>query len=121
MQPRCLAAPVIGAGTMTGAIDPMVATARTSCGSGPGGDVLYRLVVPAPTHVTVKLEASFDGILELRSACSGAPAIACNDDTGDAQHSQVSAFLSAGTYVVVVDTYEPRNAGTFTLQVVFGP
>lgn len=119
MLPRCQSAPLLGVGVTSGSLDPTVATARTSCGSGPGGDVLYRLVVPTTTHVTVKLEATFDGIVELRSACTGAQPIACNDDTGDALHSQVSAQLPAGTYFVVVDSYDPRNSGPFSLQVVF--
>ncbi len=119
MQPRCAAAPMLPVGTTTGNLDPTVATARTTCGSGPGGDVVYRLVVAAPTHVTVKLDAVFDGILELRADCTGGRVIACNDDTGDALHSQVAAHLAAGTYFVIVDSYDPRNAGPFSVQVLF--
>lgn len=120
MQTRCEAAPMLGAGVTTGALDPTVATARTTCGSGPGGDVVYRLVLPSTAHVTLKLEAVFDGILELRGECSGR-VLGCNDDSGDATHSQVAAHLSAGTYFVVVDSYDPRNAGPFSLQVILQP
>jgi hypothetical protein len=120
MQARCDAATILGAGTIVGNLDPTVATARTSCGSGPGGDVVYRLVVSRLSQVTIKLEATFDGILELRSGCSSG-VIACNDDTGDAVHSQIATPLQAGTYFLIVDTYEPRNAGGFTLQVIVEP
>lgn len=120
MQARCAAATPLGAGTIVGNLDPTVATARTTCGSGPGGDVVYRLVVQRPSFVTIKLEASFDGILELRSACTSG-VLACNDDTGDAVHSQIAMALAPGAYFVIVDTYEPRNAGSFALQVIIDP
>lgn len=120
MQARCDAAPVLGVGTIVGNLDPTLATARTTCGSGPGGDVVYRLLVQRPSQVTLKLEAAFDGILELRSACSSG-AIACNDDTGDAVHSQIATLLQPGAYFVVVDTYDPRSSGSFTLQVIVEP
>jgi hypothetical protein len=118
MQARCDAAPILGAGVTSGNLDPTIATARTTCGSGPGGDVVYRLAVPSASHVTLKLEAVFDGILELRADCSGGRVLGCNDDSGDAMHSQVAAYLSAGTYFVIVDSYDPRNAGPFHLQVI---
>lgn len=119
MQARCASAPMLQVGGITnGNLDPTIATARTTCGSGPGGDVIYRLVLDRTMHVTVKLEAAFDGILELRSACSSGPVLGCNDDTGDAVHSQVSAALAAGTYYVVVDSYDPRSSGPFTVQVI---
>lgn len=121
MQPRCASAPILGPGVTNGTLDPTVSTARTSCGSGPGGDVVYRMELQTAAQVTLKLEAVFDGILELRADCSGGRVVACNDDTGDAQHSQVDARLPAGTYWVVVDSYDPRSMGTYSLQLILLP
>ena len=120
MEQRCQTAPILTAGTVTGNLDPTVATARTSCGSGPGGDVVYRLVVQQPAQVTIKLEAIFDGILELRTGCSSG-VLACNDDTGDALHSLIATHLQPGAYFVIVDTYDARNSGAYTLQVIIEP
>lgn len=119
MQARCAAAPQLAVGTTSGTLEMATATARTSCGSGPGGDVVYQLQMRLPARVTIKLDATFDGILELRSGCSG-PVLACNDDTGDALHSMVTADLMPGTYYVIVDTYNDRLSGPFTIQVLVG-
>ncbi|MBI2893883.1 MAG: hypothetical protein HYY06_10050 [Deltaproteobacteria bacterium] len=118
MQARCAAAPQLAVGTTSGTLERTTATARTSCASGPGGDVVYQLQVQVPARVTIKLDATFDGILELRSGCSPGPVLACNDDTGDALHSMVSANLGPGTYYVIVDTYNERLAGPFSIQVL---
>lgn len=122
MQPRCDAAQMLMTGAMSGTLMSTVGTARTSCGGGgPGGDVIYRLIVTEPSALSIRLESTFDGVLELRSVCSGAGAIACNDDVGDTRHSQIDTHLAPGNYFLVVDAYSSSGAGTYTLQLTQTP
>ena len=42
--------------------------------------------------------------------------VACNDDHGGKDRSEVDVLLDAGTYFVFVDGHAPGDAGAFTLE-----
>lgn len=119
MTARCASAPSLTLGTTSGTLEPSVATARTSCGArGPGGDVVYRVVLAAPADVQILEQSQFDAVLELRTGCAtraGASVLQCTDDAQDRQHSAISVHLDAGTYYLVVDSFTVGTGGPFTL------
>jgi hypothetical protein len=123
MAPRCASAPVLGAETVEGILDPSVRTAAVTCGSrGPGGDMVYRFDAPTAGTVTLQLTAGFDLILELRAGCArGHEVLGCNDDYGDTRHSRVQAHLQPGSYYIIVDSYSAQGQGAFALQAEFQP
>ncbi len=123
MTARCASAPILTAGAHTGVIDPAVASASTSCGGGgPGGDTIYRLVVPQAATVRIRESSAFDAVLELRASCTaGARALACNDDAPDTRHAAIETHVAAGTYFLVVDSFWERSGGPFTLDVAIEP
>ena len=42
--------------------------------------------------------------------------VACNDDHGGKNRSEVDVVLDAGTYFVFVDGHAPQDAGAFSLE-----
>jgi hypothetical protein len=97
-----------------------------SCGEGRAPDVFYALTVPADGDVTVSTCAStgFDTVIAIfEGTCDEATEVACNDDApscGDGSQSSVTATLTAGEYIVIVDgnqvgTGAPTE-GFFTIE-----
>ena len=91
-----------------------------------GFDVVYSVFVPAGfTTLTAEItEATFDAVLEIRSACAAGAdpsPLACNDDQVGAPHLWPLASAPIGTpgstFYVIVDGYSPDAYGTFTLRI----
>jgi hypothetical protein len=58
-----------------------------------------------------------DAVLHVRSDCMDPGSeVACNDDHGSKERSEVDVVLDAGTYFVFVDGHEPADAGPFTIE-----
>lgn len=100
---------------------------NASCGSNPSGpERIYRWTPrssgPA-TLFTCGSATRFDSVIHLRSAACGGPEVACNDDacatgTSATQGSRLTPTVTAGqTYYIVVDGYNDRDSGAFSLTV----
>ena len=79
----------------------------------------YTFTLDAASDVTITLESSVDTFLYLlEGAGTGGTVVARNDDveTGNT-NSEVSKFLSAGTYTIEATTYREGITGEFTLTV----
>jgi hypothetical protein len=74
---------------------------RASCG-GTGGATVYRVDVPARSTLRIDASAEFRFALELRSACTGGPPVACVAPPG--HDGALRAEVEPGTYWLVVDT-----------------
>lgn len=93
------------------------------CGMTDGKELVFRLDVTEVSHVTIRLMASFDGVLYLRSGASAEGCIdrdaelACSDDEGQDNESLLELVLQPGAYFVVVDGRDDEDAGPFRLSV----
>ena len=87
--------------------------------SGRGYARYYGITLEQETEVTIDLESSVDTYLYLRSgdARSGT-ALHYNDDVESGNtDSRISETLGAGSYTIEATTYDPAEAGTFTLTI----
>ena len=91
---------------------------HASCGNrARSAEQVYSLRLTERRHVTVAVQAQYDSVVSLRSACArDSSEIACNDDANSQRASRVEADLDAGTYFVVVDGFDQGNSGQFTVQ-----
>jgi hypothetical protein len=96
-----------------------------TCG-GAAGEAVYRLVLTAPTSVSLDTRgSSFDTALYVRAgSCGGGREIGCDDDSGGVNHSSALGLgtLQPGTYFVFVDgfTVDPARGpdqGAYVLNV----
>lgn len=93
------------------------------CGVTDGKELVFRLDVAEASRVTIRLMASFDGVLYLRSGVSDEGCIdsdaelACNDDEGQENESLIELVLQPGSYFVIVDGRDNEDAGPFRLSV----
>lgn len=91
-------------------------------GGGRGVDRPYRLDVPQESRVQLHQESDYDGVIYVRRACGEAASeVACNDDAEDIQHARINTVLTAGTYYVFTDAYQPNGQGNYTLQADLAP
>lgn len=129
-EAACKAAPALALGqTVTGTTAGAGDRFTVSCGgrfdAQQSGDRVFRLALPTRQHVQLNLTTpNHDGVLAVRRACQDPPQMksvrdmeaACNNDSGNTQHSKIDTTLDAGTYYVVVDGHQGKNEGTFTLE-----
>ncbi len=109
------------AGTTTGANGY-----TTSCGGGSGPEVSYYFTT-CPAFAATQFSAStcgaatWDTILEQRSARRATPAAICDDDGCDVQRSIITGTLPAGAglHTVIVDGFGGAS-GAYTNTVRFG-
>lgn len=118
----------IGAADETGAMEwtvtgttvdatPLLAGTCAEVRTAP--EVVYVWTPPATGLATIDL-AGPDPLLHVRGACADPNTeLACNDDAGgDTLDSQVTVFAVAGEPMfVIADSYDPEEAGPFTLTV----
>ncbi len=98
------------------------ALSGASCGGGGGApDYAYQWAAPsAGTYTIDTFGSSFDTVLYVRNASCGGTELACNDDAGGTNQSQVAVTLAAGqTIVIVVDGYGAAS-GNYSLHITGG-
>ncbi len=94
-----------------------------SCTEGTKGqDRVYTFVLAAEANLAAEV-TGIDSVLYLRSICTDAGSeIACNDDVDypENPHSEFGPLtLAAGSYFLIVDSYNENTAGDYTLTVSF--
>lgn len=116
-------------GTTLGAISDFDAGLNVDCTGfdQPGGDVVYRVNLPAGTPVTVTLsgpDATFDSAIALirpgtLPGCNAEPVncVAGADATFAGEDETFTFTATAGAHWLIVDAYAPGVAGNFTLTV----
>jgi hypothetical protein len=79
---------------------------------------VFRLSLVKRTRVGLRLNSKAgDAVLHVRSNCMDPGSeVACNDDHGGKNRSEVDVVLDAGTYYVFVDGHAPGDAGAFSLE-----
>ncbi len=99
--------------------------------AGAGSDRVFKLTVPSSSAVTIKLDATFDGMLRLLAkpcdlateqpggAADGSGCV--NATMGKGVETLSYPALCAGDYFLVVDGVGDMDAGTFTLDVELKP
>jgi len=94
-----------------------------------GNDQILTFTLPTASPASITLDSGFDGNIRLLAApCDVSTAITdanevdgCADGTiGETEHLTY-AMLAAGTYYVVVDSFDPQELGTYTVSVYAGP
>lgn len=91
---------------------------RAAC-DGQGPDVSMRWAAPSTGTFTFDTRGStFDTVLDIRAACTGA-SLACNDDLGPSMMSSEARLrLSEGDAVMIfVDGYGPNDSGDFLVNI----
>ena len=93
-----------------------------ACG-GLGPDEIYLFSLTESTEFWAQATGS-DTVLHIREDClDPATEVECNDDSSDAEvspGSEISTVLAAGTYHLVVDSFDWESAGEYRLDVRFG-
>jgi hypothetical protein len=88
-----------------------------------GPEAVFRLVLEESSNVVLALNSQgLDGVLYVRSDCMDPGSeVACNDDHGSKDRSEVRTTLEAGAYFVFVDGHGPEDAGPFALEATVQP
>ena len=92
-----------------------------ACAATTGGEVVYQLVVNAPSVLTAEvLTADFDAALYLRGACDDANSqVACDGDSGAGTRPRLTRALQPGEYFLFVDG--EAGGGTGRIDVLVEP
>ena len=116
-----------GDGIVMATTDAMSTTSLPSdCTTGAGAPALAYVFQLTDSRVVVASTdddaTDFDTVLSIRPAMCLDPAVACNDDSTDAnavttKGSKLTASLAAGTYYLIVQGYDASKSGTFHLTV----
>ncbi len=112
------AVPVRMTATTVGARDSFGQT----CAAGPGGrDVTFMFTAPEAGFYEIDtLGSDFDTVLSVRTDCTGATVVECNDDIqrGMETRSKVSVELAAcETVLIIVDGYNADEMGNVVLNI----
>jgi hypothetical protein len=96
-----------------GAGDDLDAPPVGDCDPGANGaDLVYRIDLGTASTVTLDLQdvdpgASVDTVVYVRADCGASTGMQfCSDDFGSLGHSHLDLFLAAGTWYVIVDSYD---------------
>jgi len=92
--------------------------ACNDCSLRPSNDRIYEVEIPECGDYTFSMcgGASWDTYLYLRTAACGGTSIALNDDACGLQ-SEISTFLTSGTYYIHVEGWSASSQGAFNLSV----
>ena len=106
----------VGAGSVSG----NTTGAGNNCTLRASQDQIIQINVPCDDTWTFSLcgNATWDTYLYLSNSCCG-PSISLNDDACGLQ-SQISTFLSSGTYFITVEAFGSGSSGAYTLDVSSG-
>ncbi len=97
--------------------DGFTSTSIGSCG-GDGPEVFYQLDLEQANHL-VATSTGYDTIMYLRSACESGSELSCVDDSRPPGRygSRIDERLSAGTYYLALDSYDPNESGRYLLNI----
>ena len=92
--------------------------ACNDCSLRSSNDRVYEIEIPECGDYTFSMcgGASWDTYLYLRTAACGGSSIALNDDACGLQ-SQISTFLTSGTYYIHVEGWSASSQGSFNMSV----
>ena len=92
--------------------------ACNDCSLRPSNDRVYEVEIPECGDYTFSMcgGASWDTYLYLRTAACGGASIALNDDACGLQ-SEISTFLTSGTYYIHVEGWSANSQGSFNMSV----
>ncbi len=85
-----------------------------------GNDEVYRFILTQASGVliTTAVSGSIDTAIEVRKAsCTSGEVLGCNDDDETLASSLKLAYLEAGDYYLIVDTWDGDGEGAYTVQV----
>lgn len=120
----CQSAPALVSGqAVTGSTagQPSYFTA-TCAGGARSPDRVYSLEVASRSRLRLRMQATYDGALYLRSDCQNPNSeVACNDDHRDTRHSMIVTTLDPGRYFVYADGFSAGNAGDYSLRADLAP
>ncbi|MGB1206065.1 MAG: M6 family metalloprotease domain-containing protein [Chitinophagales bacterium] len=95
-------------------------TNTASSSQGNANDVIYEILIPNDGNWTFSLTGStYDTYLFLGTTCCSMD-IAANDDANGVVASEITQYITAGTYYLTVDGYA-TNAGAYVLDVYEAP
>lgn len=115
----CQSAPALVPGqAVTGRTQGQPSYFTATCAGGARSpDRVYSLDVPSRSRVRVRMQASYDGALYMRSDCADPNTeLACNDDWYDIHHSMITATVDPGRYYIFADGYSNFSSGDFSLR-----
>lgn len=92
----------------------------SGCAPTPGPEKVFEFELTERMNVTIDLEASFDGVLYIRTGCESGHELACNDDWGEVGRSRISTPLDPGIYYAIVDGYAGAQ-GEFAITLSIEP
>jgi hypothetical protein len=104
----------------------MTADYQGSCGGeARSNDAVFRLDLESQRRVRAELVGTFDTVLHVFANSAGPAgcedyedlAQGCDDAVGPSSSSLLDLELSAGSYYFIVDGFNTRNAGAYTLEV----
>ncbi len=93
-----------------------------TCGGATGKDVVYAITSDVEGVARIRLEASFDALLYIRTACGDASTeVACKRGPAGSGKTEVVLPMANGQTVYVVVDGATGKSGTFQLGVEIGP
>jgi hypothetical protein len=108
----------VGGQLPTGIVSLNVDAAPTQASIGQPGEVdVFSFVVAAAGSYTIETQGSTDVVASLFGPNNMAAFITEDDDSGEAQNSQIVSTLSAGTYYVRVRHYSGASVGNYGISV----
>jgi hypothetical protein len=114
----CRNAPLLVPGRTTSGRTSGADRLHASCGNrAQSPEQVYTLRLTERRHVVLDVQAEYDSVLSLRSACERESSeVACNDDFRGPRSSRIETDLEPGTYYAIVDGFHQGNAGAFTIR-----
>jgi hypothetical protein len=119
LEAACAQAPLLEVGAKVKGVSHGPGRFWAGCGDGAAGpEAVYRLDIEERERVLVRLNSpGRDGVLHIRSDCMDPGSeVACNDDHGQRDASEVDVVLEAGAYYVFADAHGSVEAGPFMLE-----
>lgn len=94
----------------------------TCAGGARSPDRVYTLDVAARSRMRLRMQATYDGAIYVRSDCQNPNSeLACNDDHRDTRHSMLVTTLDPGRYYVYADGFSDGNSGDYSLRADLAP
>ncbi|WP_224249237.1 hypothetical protein [Hyalangium gracile] len=93
---------------------------RTTCGSGPSGDISFVWRAPSTGAYTFTTRNStFDTVLEIRNYRATSEILACNDDSGNNLWSAtaLNSLIRGTLLLITIEGYGERECGVAHLNI----
>jgi len=94
----------------------------TCAGGARSPDRVYTLDVQSRSRLRLRMQATYDGAIYVRSDCTNPNSeVACNDDHRDTRHSMLVTTLDPGRYYVYADGFSTGQQGDYSLRADLAP